>query len=174
MSRFKRNNQFDECVILRKGSNSLLVHWYVSNITKEMVKESCGLKVNEKNMVVVIYDVTNIAFNGHNAHKLKIYRNRKQRSRGFIPHLPLGRTYIVDVGIYTKKGHLFSFIRSNEIHLEDSKGFSRNCKIKWSYPTNQTPKWEETFSVYSCYTMDTKIIKQNRRNVALLKSHRYV
>ncbi|MBM7701526.1 DUF4912 domain-containing protein [Metabacillus iocasae] len=162
MKYFEVNDRLDECVAIKKGQASILVQWHLSSTTKEIIKESFGVHVTGKNIVIVIYDTTGIAFNGHNAHRLKQYRNIKGRNCCFIQHLPVNQTYTLDVAIYTKSGQLFSLIRSNEIYLDGPANANRKYDSAWKHIHKRSPKWQETFSAYSCYTIDMNMKEQKR------------
>ncbi len=78
--------------------------------------------INEKyDLVLRVYDVTEVEFNGSNAHKFIDIKVNGEAGNWHINVWEAGKTYIVDVGYKTESGRFILLARSNGVHTPNDK-----------------------------------------------------
>jgi hypothetical protein len=78
--------------------------------------------INEKyDLVLRVYDVTEVEFNGNNAHKFIDIKVNGEAGNWYINVWDAGKTYIVDVGYKTESGKFILLARSNGVHTPNDK-----------------------------------------------------
>ncbi len=78
--------------------------------------------INEKyDMILRVYDITGIDFNGNNAHKFIDIQVNGEAGNWYINVWDAGKTYIVDVGYKTASGKFVLLARSNGVRTPDDK-----------------------------------------------------
>jgi len=66
-------------------------------------------------LILRIYDVTDIIFNGNNAHKFNDIKITGDANNWYINVWEAGRSYITDIGFKTADGHFILLARSNAV-----------------------------------------------------------
>ncbi len=68
-----------------------------------------------------VYDITDIIFNGRNAHKFQDITITGGANNWYVNVWESGRTYIVDIGLKTSDGHFIMIARSNVVNTPRDK-----------------------------------------------------
>jgi uncharacterized protein len=140
------------CLIPRTHE-SLYVYWSFSNSIKNMAEHHFRTKWEELPNVLKLYDVTDIIFYGHNAHRTFEVDLPPMTNNWFIHCLEPDRTYIADIGTRTFDGSFFTLLRSNPAETsaaEMSDTYDEKLE-RWKHQEVTQPEWLENFSTYSYY-----------------------
>lgn len=86
--------------------------------------------------VLRVYDVTDVTFNGHNAHAHFDIELRGLATNWYINIGTPGRSWIVDIGIVTKKGGFYVLARSNAVKTPRF-GMSDQLDAEWMMPEEE-------------------------------------
>jgi hypothetical protein len=134
-------------------ADRLYVYWSFSDVIKAMAEHHFRTKWDSLPNVLKIYDVTDILFYGHNAHKTFEVDLPPMTNNWFIYSLEPDRTYIVDIGTRTFDGSFFTLLRSNpaETSPNQSSGPVDEKVERWKHQNISKPEWLENFSTYSYY-----------------------
>ncbi|WNB93533.1 DUF4912 domain-containing protein [Bacillus sp. NEB1478] len=135
------------------SSNRLYVYWSFSDAIKNMAEQHFRSEWDSLPNVLKIYDVTDIIFFGHNAHRTFEVDLPPMTNNWFIHSLEPDRTYIVDVGTRTYDGSFFTLLRSNPAETDPSQNsapFDEKIE-RWKQQNVSQPEWLENFSTYSYY-----------------------
>ncbi|MFC3882921.1 DUF4912 domain-containing protein [Bacillus songklensis] len=143
----------DLCKAIRWNDSCLYVHWNISSLSRQLFEECFLCKWKEMTQYVIVYDVTNIMFNGHNAHKWRRYGIKQEEQHMFL-YLPVNKSYIVDIAVQLKTSY-YTILRSNLVHLSHNEINEEDCIdqifSEWQLNRPAPPEWSQIFSAYSCY-----------------------
>lgn len=145
-------NEANVCLMPR-SPNSLYAYWSFSDSIKNMAEHHFRTNWEALPNVLKIYDVTDILFYGHNAHRTFEVDIPPMTNNWFIELLEPDRTYIVDIGTRTYDGSFFTLLRSNPAETSPSEiSTPYDSKIeRWKHQQVSQPEWLENFSTYSYY-----------------------
>jgi hypothetical protein len=135
------------------SATRIYVYWSFSDAIKNMAKQHFRSEWESLPNVLKIYDVTDIIFYGHNAHRTFEVELPPMTNNWFIHSLEADRTYIVDVGTRTYDGSFFTLLRSNSAETapsHNSGAFDEKIE-RWKQQNVSQPEWLENFSTYSYY-----------------------
>ncbi len=136
----------------------IALFWEVSKIPKKIVELFFNQKVEELVTVVRIYDVTDLLFNGKNAHHFNEITVPYNSGHWFIKGLAENRSYIAELGIYFSGTEFFPLYRSNSIQTQSpdipSGSLYHHDLMQFQQYEAQPPKWMEHVSTYSYYLKD--------------------
>ena len=142
----------DLCKAIRWNDSCLYVHWNVSSLSRHLFEECFLCEWRESTQYVIVYDVTNIVFNGHNAHKWRQY-GIKEEQHMFLD-LPANKSYIIDIAVQLQTSY-YTILRSNIVHLSNDRVNEGDCtdqmSSEWQLNRPTSPEWSQLFSAYSCY-----------------------
>jgi hypothetical protein len=137
----------------------LLLFWEVSDIPKKVIELFFNLSFENLIPVVRVYDVTDLVFNGKNAHHFFEIAVPYQNGHWFIKGLVANRSYVAELGINISEKEFFPLFRSNSIQTPIMKipnGNEMNHDlIQLKHHEEQPPKWIDHVSTYSYY-MESK------------------
>lgn len=95
----------------------LHVYWLIPKSDIESFKSLVGVSVFERSRFVLrVYDITNIQFNGENAHSYFDINIDLSSKRWYFNVGAPDREYITELGIVTPEGRFIVFLRSNSVH----------------------------------------------------------
>ena len=102
-------------VLLPRDPYWLFAYWEVTPASIEQAKKVLGNDFNSSKTILRVYEVTNIIFNGRNAHSsFDIILENLLRS--WYINVPLSeKNWIVDIGILAPSGKYFLLSRSNAV-----------------------------------------------------------
>jgi len=102
-------------VLLPRDSYWLFTYWEVSLPRIEEAKRELGGEFYSGRTILRVYEVTNIIFNGNNAHSyFDLVRENLGISYYFKVPAP-EKTWVVDIGIITASGKFLTLARSNDM-----------------------------------------------------------
>jgi uncharacterized protein len=129
--------------------------WDSSDLPKQFFQYYFNIRFDELVPVIRIYDVTQIQFNGKNAHHFYEIPISYQQGYWIVKGLFSNRSYLAEVGVKLSNGSFFPLLRSNSIRIPKLENVLDNelyQDISQLYrDEDQTPKWREFVSTYSYY-----------------------
>jgi hypothetical protein len=99
--------------ILVKDPRTIHAYWEVSHLRKRLICEHFQSDWSKLPFFLQVYDVTDIYFNGLNAHSKRLIQVHPLADNWYIHDVLPNRNYIVDYGTTTIHGQFFSILRSN-------------------------------------------------------------
>ncbi|WP_442594932.1 DUF4912 domain-containing protein [Neobacillus sp. D3-1R] len=134
--------------------NKLFSQWYIAKWQKEMVSFYFNQVANQKIMIFRVYDVTDIYFNGANAHSYYEFQLPEGRTNWTVKGLKKDRTYLTEIGFNVNQ-HYFPILRSNAVHIhkdEDKINYHNQLQMITIENNDETqPNWIDQVSTYSYY-----------------------
>lgn len=121
---------------------SLYVYWEISDRRRWLISQHFECDYGVMPMVIRLYDVTNIYFNGSNAHRIWDVTTLPDASCGYLQHLAAGRNYLADIGTYTWESEFIPLLRSNCIATP------RDTEAAWDEPIQTVVPEGQTDRVY--------------------------
>ncbi len=89
---------------------------------KDAIEKKHGKDIWEKSRSVLrVYDVTDINFNGHNAHRVTEISIDFRTGNWYFRVPEQDRHYIGEIGLITRRGKFIALSRSNTIHIPRGK-----------------------------------------------------
>jgi len=88
-------------------------YWEVTNITWDKLKNQLGNDFHSAKKVLRVYDVSNVNFNGKNAHKFFDIEVGAEAQSWYINAQEAGRAWCVDLGLRLPNGDFITIVRSN-------------------------------------------------------------
>ncbi len=145
----------DEVTLLPQSPTVIYSYWELSGALRQMSEQQCRTAWHELKKHLRVYDCTMLHFNGHNAHRYIDIFLPEITNNWMIHGLEPNRTYIVDVGVWTRQGSFLTLVRSNAIDTpradETAKGIHVHAVHQWKNGVAAEPEWLEHFSTYSYY-----------------------
>lgn len=133
----------------------LLLFWEVSEVPKKIIELFFNLSFENLIPVIRIYDVTDLNFNGKNAHHYFEIAVPYQNGHWFIKGLVANRSYIAELGITISNNEFFPIFRSNSVQtqkVEIPNGSEKDYDlIQFIEHEKMPPKWIDHVSTYSYY-----------------------
>jgi hypothetical protein len=108
-----RTSQRNRLVMMVKDPTTLFAYWEVDTLHKQLICEHFHTDWGQLELVLQVYDVSDILFDGGNAHSMQRIWVHPDSDNWYITELYPGRTYLADVGTITRQGKFFSILRSN-------------------------------------------------------------
>lgn len=102
----------DKIVLLVRDCSWLYTYWEVKPETMDRVKREIGDAFFSAKRMLRVYDVTDIAFNGTNAHRFFDIDVGHDTGNWYINSQP-GRSWCVDFGLLLSDGRFITLVRSN-------------------------------------------------------------
>ena len=133
----------------------IILFWDVSELPKKIIELFFNRRFHELVSVIRINDVTDVFFNGKNAHHIHEIHVPYNSGHWFIKGLAENRTYLAELGVYCPETKFFPLYRSNCFHtpppeLPNDNGYSQDL-VRFQQYEEQPPKWMEQVSTYSYY-----------------------
>jgi hypothetical protein len=163
----KESNSSNDSIILEsiplKGElkarlitpRKIILFWDTSETPKKIIERFFNRKFEELVTVTRIYDVTNILFNGKNAHHFNELTVPYQSGHWIIKGLSENRSYIAELGVHLSENQFFPLYRSDCIQMPSPEivsgnSFQQELLLFQRYEV-ESPKWMEHVSTYSYY-----------------------
>ncbi|WP_064091495.1 DUF4912 domain-containing protein [Rossellomorea aquimaris] len=147
----------NELTITYSTSSRIYCYWNISFTWVKKVKEHFDLDSTQP-LVLRLYDITSISFNGHNQHFHMDSLVPQTESDWFINGLKENRSYCLDVGFKLQSGDFIAITRSNVLHTPRTSNFQEQHSLKelkeFEQGLSKEPKWVEHVSTYSYYVMN--------------------
>jgi len=106
----------NKIVAMPAGEHSIYTYWEVTWSRMNHVAQFAEKDFRELQKVLRVFDVTDIIFDGSNAHSHRDIWINNEADNWYIHDLPAGRNYVVDYGVYAQTGFV-SLMRSNMASL---------------------------------------------------------
>lgn len=144
-----------ELTAVFSDSTRILCYWNIPRAIINQVKEFHGVKESQSLYCLRVFDITSIAFNGHNHHSYTDIIIHPHTGHWFINSLKPNRSYCVEYGIVDQGGRFTGIKRSNVIQTPRT-GYEQdyhplNALQDFEAGKEQTPQWVEHVSTYSYY-----------------------
>ncbi|WP_223591369.1 DUF4912 domain-containing protein [Neobacillus bataviensis] len=142
----------------------LFLFWDFSNVAKRVIELFSNYRLEEHVTVIRIYDVTDLIFNGRNAHHYFEITVPYQMGHWFVKGLAANRCYVAELGIQMADTGFFPLFRSKCLQtpifgITGESGLNYDILQFHRYEENP-PKWLDYVSTYSYY-LDAKNMKEN-------------
>lgn len=139
----------------------IILFWDVSELPKKIIERLFNCKFEELVTVFRIYDVTNILFNGKNAHHFIEITVPYQSGHWFVKGLAENRCYVAELGVYVYNNEFFPLYRSDSIQTPSldiqSGGTYQQELLQFQRFEEESPKWIEQVSTYSYYVKSNNL-----------------
>lgn len=143
----------------------VIVYWEASKLPERVLTLFYNKPVEELVHIVRIYDVTDIIFNGNNAHHFYDIAVPYHKGYWFIKGLTASRTYVAELGVKNNKKDFFPFLRSNSVQTPKMGGNMGseiyNNLIHAQQIDDFSPKWIDHVSTYSYYEESKNMEQKN-------------
>lgn len=100
-------------VLLVKEPTTVHVYWEVDEQKQQLVAKHFQSRWSDLPFFLQLYDVTDIDFNGYNAHRTLRIQVPPDADNWYIHDVEPQRRYLVDFGTITWNGDFFTILRSN-------------------------------------------------------------
>jgi hypothetical protein len=129
--------------------------WDSSDLPKQLFQYYFNIRFDNLVQVIRIYDVTQIQFNGRNAHHYYDISIPYQQGYWIVKGLFSNRCYLAEIGVRLSNRDFFPLLRSNSIRVPKLENVLQNelyQDLSQLYKEEeQLPKWREFVSTYSYY-----------------------
>ncbi len=138
-------------VLLVRDPYCLFAYWEFSEKQKEVIARQFACTWGEIPLVMRVYDVTGINFNGANAHGYCDTPVHAMANNWYLKDMKPNCSYCVDLGIISADGRFITILRSNVVStprdsLADGSG------LVWADLLDRTELAKlETFSSYNLF-----------------------
>jgi uncharacterized protein len=141
----------------------VLLIWGLSDIQRKIIKLFFNREFEELVQVVRIYDVTDIIFNGKNAHYFHEITIPYNNGHWFINGLVANRSYLAELGVYFSENEYFPILRSNSVHtpIGELSNDQDQDILPFQQYKDQPPKWIDHVSTYSYYGKSNTVEENN-------------
>ncbi|TYR82408.1 DUF4912 domain-containing protein [Priestia megaterium] len=153
--------ELDACMASRINSTTIYVHWTFSKAIKNMIEKLFFTPWDKLDLVLCVYDVTGLYFNGHESNRYVFFPINPIQTSLFIEKLDSNCTYIIDIGIHSEHGSFFALNRSNRVNLNQQSCSSNKSELDWiTAPLTSMNLESDSFSTYSYYSNDLDKVKK--------------
>lgn len=148
--------QKENCLsIILSSPDRLFCHWSVQNWLVIAMNKAHAPFVNVEVFDLRLYDVTDILFNGENAHHVYQFKVPRHVNSWSIKGLKRNRSYVCELGFITAQQTFFPLLSSHPVHtpyVHPSQQLSRLQSIQREpYINVKQPPWVEHISTYTYY-----------------------
>ena len=105
----------DRLFAAAREPSALFVCWQIGNSRRRLIEQHFSLSWGEIPQCLQVYDVTDVLFDGDNAHSMRRIPVSAQAANWYIEGLADGRTYVVDYGLLTPENRFFCILRSTPV-----------------------------------------------------------
>lgn len=95
------------------GAHSLYAYWEISDRRRWLVSQHFQADYQVMTSILRLYDVTDLIFNGDNAHASWDMQAQPETNNWYFHQLSANRSYMVDIGTYTWERAFIPLLRSN-------------------------------------------------------------
>jgi hypothetical protein len=135
-------------------ADKLVLLWDITLITKKVIESYFSVCFRDLVALIRIYDVTDIIFDGKNAHHFYEVSIPLNNGQWFIKGLAANRSYIAELAVLIPTAGYFPLFRSNclqtpNLNMKSSQVIKQQSEMN----VNQlpSPKWRKLVSTYSYY-----------------------
>jgi uncharacterized protein len=153
--KIEQSKESDFYLVAQLVSNhKLVINWKMAAWQKGLTASYFD-NINQEIIILRLYDVTDIYFNGSNAHSSYEFQLSKETTNWSIKGIKLGRSYLTEIGYKVNQNQYFPILRSNVVFnlpngLEQKDSLTYQHEAFYQERILQ-PKWTEKVSTYSYY-----------------------
>ncbi|UKS64038.1 DUF4912 domain-containing protein [Rossellomorea marisflavi] len=149
-----------ELIMTFSSFTRIYCYWMIPENWLKHTSEQLSVSGEDHPFVLRLYDVTSIAFDGHNQHShMDTYVPAKENG-WFVSGLRENRSYCMDIGWKLEDGTFLAFTRSNVIHTPRTEETQEHHRLQDLHDFEagriRTPNWVEHVSTYSYYVKEVK------------------
>ncbi len=100
-------------VLLVRNPNCLFAYWEFSDEQKDLVVREFGCEWGQVPLIMRIYDLTGLNFNGQNAHGYVDLTVHPLADNYYVKDVSSNHAYCIDLGVITPDGRFVTLLRSN-------------------------------------------------------------
>ncbi len=135
--------------------NRVVCQWELEEWFLQAIQHMFQTPINQTAYDLRLYDVSDIIFNGSNAHHMHSFKVPTNSHYWFVKGLRRNRSYICEIGFLTEQQSFFPLLRSNPIHTpyEQAEQQLMMYSTIEQYQKDEVdrPLWVEHISTYSYY-----------------------
>jgi len=106
----------DRLILQVRDTRWLHAYWEVRGVTFDNLKNQFAKEFNNSKRMLRVYDVSNINFNGKNAHRFFDIQVNDFANNWYIDTQAPGRSWCVDYGLLLSDGRFITILRSNTVN----------------------------------------------------------
>lgn len=127
----------NKIVLLVRDPWWIFAYWEVRKDREDDIARKISDSGDERERSILrVYDVTGVNFNGHNANAYFDIELKDLVSNWYINVSSPDRSWVVDIGVLTKKGAFYLLARSNMVHTPRF-GMSEQLDAEWMIPEDE-------------------------------------
>jgi len=127
----------NKIVLLVRDPWWMYTYWEILKDKEDEVSRKISDSGDEREKSILrVYDVTGVNFNGHNANSYFDIELKGLVSNWYINVSSPDRSWVVDIGVLTKKGNFHLLARSNVVHTPRF-GMSDSLDAEWAVPEDE-------------------------------------
>jgi len=135
--RFPQGYGDNKIVLLVRDPWWIFAYWEIQKAKEDDIVRKISDSGDEREKSILrVYDVTGVNFNGHNAIAYFDIELNGPASTWYINVTSPDRSWVVDIGILTKKGSFYLLARSNAVHTPRF-GMSDVLDAEWAMPEDE-------------------------------------
>jgi len=105
----------DKLVLLVRDPWWIYAYWELTSQTLDKIKKELGAAFSGARHILRVYDISNIIFNGNNAHRFFDIQVNEYANNWYIDTAGPGRSWCVDLGLLLSDGRFIKILRSNTV-----------------------------------------------------------
>ena len=149
----------NKIVILVRDPWWIFAYWEIRHDKEEdILKDIKNAGDNPAKYILRVYDVTDINFNGKNAHSHFDIDLKNLANNWYINVGSPDRSWIVDIGIATKGSGFYPLARSNMVHTP-RHGMSDKFDTQWMMPEED---YRKTFGLSGAFNRGKSSLDKRR------------
>lgn len=137
-----RQHGLNRLVAMVKEPRTLFAYWEVNEPRKQLIMEHFQSDWNHLPFYLVVQDVTDLQFNGSNAHDTILIEVHPRAESWYIHGVTPGRRYLIDFCTTTLGGQRFAILRSNIVETPPLlEGNRLEPQLMFSTVHQETPEF---------------------------------
>ncbi|GHH97000.1 DUF4912 domain-containing protein [Neobacillus kokaensis] len=145
-------------------ASKVVLFWDISAIANKVIQSYFNVRFTELVSVIRIYDVTDLIFDGTNAHHFYEITVPYQNGHWFVKGLAANRSFVAELGVLLPASGFFPLFRSNCVQtpkLELSGNLLSHDQLEMLRYEARPPKWKDHVSTYSYYGGEKDLEEKN-------------
>ncbi|OZI13077.1 hypothetical protein CEW92_03280 [Bacillaceae bacterium SAS-127] len=141
--------------LMLTSPNRVVCQWTLEEWYIQAIQNIFQRSMNQSAYDLRLYDISDMMFNGNNAHHMYSFKVPTNSNYWFVKGLQRNRSYVCEIGWLTQHQDFFPLLRSNPIHTpyEQANQQWMMYSMLESYRNDESaqPLWVEHISTYSYY-----------------------
>ncbi|WP_338750109.1 DUF4912 domain-containing protein [Bacillus sp. FJAT-52991] len=135
--------------------NRAICQWTLEEWFIQAIQSIFQLPIDQPAYDLRLYDVSDIIFNGNNAHHMYAFKVPTNSNYWFVKGLQRNRSYVCEIGFLNRQQDFFPLLRSNPIHTPYEQAAQQfmmySTMERYRNDETKRPLWIEHISTYSYY-----------------------